>query len=810
MQNSYDIDQIISQMTLEEKASIVAGVDNMYTNCVPRLDIPTMTVADGPHGLRKQIGATADNVACSEPATAFPTAVTLASSWNPNNAYDMGRAIGEECRHYGVGVLLGPGINIKRNPLCGRNFEYFSEDPLLTSHMAIGAVDGVQSNGVGVALKHYALNQSENYRLVSDSVCDMRAMREIYLKAFERVVKESNPASLMCSYNKINGEHASENEWLLTSLLRDEWGYDGLVMSDWGAVKDRIKSIKAGLDLEMPGDTKYCRRKIIDSVKDGTLDIVDLDKCVKRVLKFVFNHHHEDSIPVDFDAHHKIAGRIACDSAVLMKNDGALPLKKREKVLITGELFKNMRYQGAGSSQINPIKLTGIEEAFNINNADYIYSKGYDLSGEIDKSLVDECIKASEKVDTILVFLGLTDREESEGGDRTNISLAQNQLMLIDAIVKTGKKIVVVLFGGSVTSLPFATSVNAILNMFLPGQNGGEAVYKLVYGEVSPSGRLAESWVESIDQVPFASQYSNTPIEIYRESVLVGYRYHVTNNTKVAYPFGYGLSYTKFDYSNFSILKGDTGIKISLNLTNVGECFGGEVVQIYTAIKDSKVVRPSRELKAFTKVYLEPNNTKEVELDIPFSDLAYYDTRLNKWIIEDGEYEFSVGRHCNDMISSVSVKVDGQKVDGDSEDILSAYSTFPLEITDEVYEKMSGLKIPTLPPVKPFTLETRVEDLQYGRIGKLIYKILMSVPNSKLKKAKKLPLGNERDNAIKSAEFLGRMISSNCLRAMSMCDKRLPYNRALGLVHLANGRIFKSIGAFVKPIKVPPLPRDDK
>lgn len=804
------IKMIISKMTVEEKSAIVAGVDNMCTNSVPGLDVPTLTVADGPHGLRKQIGTASDNVANSEPATAFPTAVTVASSWNPQNAYLMGDAIGKECRHYGVGVLLGPGINIKKNPLCGRNFEYYSEDAYLTSQLAIGMVKGVQSNGIGVALKHFALNQSENYRFMSDSVCDMRAMREIYLKAFERVVKEAKPASLMCSYNKVNGTHASENEWLLNKLLREEWGYEGLVMSDWGAVKDRIKGIKAGLDLEMPGDTKYCRRRIIDAVNDGILSVDELDECVKRVLKLVLSTYHEDRPEADFKRHHELSGDIATDSAVLMKNDGVLPLSADGSVLILGELFANMRYQGAGSSQINATFMTTPEDTFRAAGADYVYAKGYTLDGVSSDSLIEEAVSLCSGFETVVVFAGLTDREESEGIDRTDINLPQNQLDLIDAVVSTGKRVVVVLFGGSVTALPFKDDVSGILNMFLPGQNGGSAVCKLLYGKANPSGRLSESWVDNIGDVPFMDSYSKGPVEVYRESVYVGYRYYVSADTRVAYPFGFGLSYTRFEYTDFNAELSENGVKVTVSVTNVGGIYGGEVVQLYLGSSCAQIFRPKRELIAFEKIYLRPKESKRVIFDIPLKDLSYYDIKLSRWAVAKGSYDFSICRDASTVISTVTLDMDGERSAPYDEDVMKAYSLFPLAINDKIFEKMSGHEIPLMPTVKPFTVETRIEDFKSGRMGKIIYRMLMSVPNKKLRRAKKLPEGQKRDNAIKSAEFLYRMISSNCLRAMSMSDKRLPYNLAEALVYLANGKIFKALGKAFKKIKVPPLPRDNK
>ncbi len=490
-----DIDRLIKEMTNEEKAALVAGTDFMYTNPIFRLNIPSVCMADGPHGLRKQTGKQDNGISESEPATAFPTAVTTASSWNPDNARKMGTAIGKECNHYGVGILLGPGVNIKRNPLCGRNFEYFSEDPLLAGEMGAAEVSGIQSQGVGVAVKHFALNNSENYRFMGNSIVDMRAMREIYLRAFERIIKKAKPTSLMCAYNQINGTYCSENKWLLTDLLRDEWGFDGAVMTDWGAMHDRVASLKSGLDLEMPGDTAICRKWIMDGLRDGTLKADELDAAVRNVLTLVERvKKNGEREKADFDAHHILAGEIAEDAAVLLENDGALPLVKTEKLFIVGDLFEKMRYQGAGSSMINPTRVTTPKHAFDERKIEYIFCRGYaENKIEQNEEMIAEAVAKSADFDKILIFAGLTDYVESEGGDRENMCLPENQLALIEKMCETGKQIIVVLFGGSVMELPFADKVNAILNLFLPGQNGGTACANLLFGDKTPSGKLSET-----------------------------------------------------------------------------------------------------------------------------------------------------------------------------------------------------------------------------------------------------------------------------------------------------------------------------
>ena len=573
-----DIERILNEMTVEEKAALVSGTDFMYTNPILRLGVPSLCMSDGPHGLRKQKGSGDNGVSESEPATSFPTAAAVASSWNPQNAFDLGAAIADECRHYGVHTLLGPGVNIKRNPLCGRNFEYYSEDPFLAGVMGAAEVNGVQSRGVGVSVKHFALNNSENYRFMGNSVAGENTIRNLYLKPFEYIVKHARPATIMCAYNRINGVFCSENKWLLTDVLRNEWGFDGVVMSDWGAVKDRVAGLKAGMDLEMPGDTAICRRWILDAAADGSLPMEDLDKACRNILRWVDEYvKPADETTVDWEGHHALAARIAADSAVLLKNDGALPLTGKEKLHIEGELFENMRYQGAGSSMIHPTKVT--------TPADALQARGVE-SVSLDES------------DTVLVFAGLTDMYESEGCDRADMKLPQDQLELIDRLCNTGRKVILVLFGGSPVELPFADRVSAILNMYLPGQNGGTAVARLLYGEVNPSGKLSETWPLKYEDVPSHETFGRGIDEIYAEGREVGYRYYDRHGVPVRYPFGFGLSYTTFEHSEW-VKNGDTYVQ---TVTNTGDRFGGEVCQLFL----------DGELRGFEKVYLAPGESRTV------------------------------------------------------------------------------------------------------------------------------------------------------------------------------------------------------
>ncbi len=809
-----DIDRLIKEMTNEEKAAIVAGTDFMYTNPIPRLGIPSVCMADGPHGLRKQTGTQDNGISQSEPATAFPTAATTASSWNTENARKIGEAIGKECNHYGVSILLGPGVNIKRNPLCGRSFEYFSEDPLLAGEMGAAEVCGVQSQGVGVSVKHFALNNSENYRFMGNSVVDMRAIREIYLRAFERIVKKAKPTSLMCAYNQINGTYCSENKWLLTDVLHKEWDYDGVVMTDWGAMHDRVASLCSGLDLEMPGDTAICRKWIIDGLSDGTLSEDELDAAVRNVLTLVDrvqkNGEYERA---DFEANHTLAGEIAEDCAVLIKNDGALPLAKTDKLFVVGDLFEKMRYQGSGSSMINPTNVTTPKNAFDERKIDYTFCRGYaENKIEPDDTMITEAVAKSADFDKILIFAGLTDYVESEGGDRENMCLPENQLALIEKMIETGKQITVVLFGGSVIELPFADKVNAILNMFLPGQNGGSACANLLFGDSSPSGKLAETWVEKYSDVPFGNEFGKSINEIYKESIYVGYRYYQAVDKRVRYPFGYGLSYTEFAYKNMTVKDNGDTVTVTAEVENIGKYDGAEIVELYVKAPKTDIFKPEKELRGFAKVYLGKGESKAVEITFKKSELAYFDIKENRFILEDGEYEIQLCSDVQTVKLGEMLKIGGEKaVSPYGDEVAQVYGKADMSaVTDGLFEQMSGLTIPPEPQVKPITLESRFSNLRSSFMGKILFSAVLSVADKQMKKAKKMPEGTEKDNCIKGALFLTKILESNSLISMSMsASNSFPYNFAEGFMHLSNGHIFRGAACFMKPVKAPKLPKDE-
>ena len=796
-----------TELTKKEKSALLQGTDFMYTCGVPRLGIPRLAMADGPHGLRKQIGGGDNGVSKSEPATAFPTAACVASSWNPENAEQIGRAIGEECRYYGVHMLLGPGVNIKRNPLCGRNFEYYSEDPLLAGKFGSAFVRGVQSMGVSACLKHFALNNQENFRFVGNSVADERAMREIYLKPFETAVKEGKPGAVMSSYNRINGTFASENKWLLTDVLRTERGFDGIVMSDWGGTHDRIAGIRAGEDLEMPGDTAVSLKKVYDALSDGSLSDDEANACVSRILaateKFATASKTE---AFDRDGHTELAARVAADSAVLMKNDGTLPLDSTKPLCVIGELFEKMRYQGSGSSMISPTKVVSHKNAFDARGIKYGYARGYSAGVDpAEENPIAEAIALAEKYDTVLLYLGLTDLAESEGGDRAHMRLPDDQLELVNALIKTGKKIVVVLSGGSPVELSFADGVNAILNLYLPGQCGGEAGARLFFGEANPSGKLAETWYKHYADVPYGEEYSKKANEFYKESVFVGYRYAKTAKVKPAFPFGFGLSYTDFEYKNLAVTSENGIVTATLTVRNTGSRDGAEVVQLYVKNnEDSAVFKPESELRAFRKVYLKAGEETVVTLSFALSELSFWNIKTNSWTFENGEYTIEVGASSEDIRLTAPLTV----TEG-----VTATSPYP----DSVNEKMKGAKpvdnaafadllgtpLPEDEPMLPLTMESRFCDFQKTFMGRILYNAVCGVAKKQLKKAKKLPAGSERDNRIKGAIFLQRIFDTNCVRTLSLsAGKSMPWNIAEGFVQLGNGHFFRGIAAMCKSYKI--------
>jgi beta-glucosidase len=669
-----DTSALLAELTVEEKAALCLGSDFWHTAPVPRLGVPAVLVSDGPHGLRRQPdGGDHVGIGGSLPATCFPTASALGSSWDPDLVRRVGAAVGEEARVQGVAVVLGPGINIKRSPLCGRNFEYFSEDPLISGVLGAALVEGLQSQGVGASVKHFAANNQETDRLRVSADVDERTLREIYLPGFERVVTRAKPWTVMCAYNRVNGVHASQHRWLLTDLLRDEWGFDGLVVSDWGAVHDRVAAVAAGLDLEMPPNLGVSDAAIVAAVRDGSLDEKLLDQAVLRVLRLVERAGAvEPAARFDADAHHRLARATAAECAVLLKNEGgALPLRPAagDLVAVIGEFARTPRYQGAGSSQVNPTRLdvaldelaaavpAGVEVAF---------AAGYGVGAtDRDEQLADEAVALAGRAASVVVFLGLPAADESEGFDRTHLDLPTNQTALLPRLAAANPNLVVVLANCSVVRVaPWQGHARAVLECWLSGQAAGGAVADLLLGATDPSGRLAETLPVRLEDNPAHLSFPGEEGHVrYGEGVFVGYRGYDAAAREVAYPFGHGLSYTTFDYRDLSAEvtgraeDGDLAVTVTVSVVNTGERAGKEVVQLYVGDPSAAVARPLRELKAFAKVAVQPGEARTVVFRLDARDLSYWSTSRHRWVLEGGAFTLAVGASSRDLRLSAAVDV---------------------------------------------------------------------------------------------------------------------------------------------------------
>ena len=818
-----DIQVLLAELTVEEKAALLEGFESWMTNPVPRLDIPAVYMTDGPLGVRKKIERQADGaigLGTAYPATAFPASVCIANSWDTENAEKMGRAIGEECVLYDVDVLLAPALNLKRDPRCGRNFEYYSEDPLLAGKMAAGFTRGVQSTGTAACPKHFALNNCENYRYMSDSVVDERAARELYLKAFEICVKESRPRAMMCAYNMANGSHCSQNKWLVQDVLRGEWGFNGMMMTDWGATLDRVAGVRIGMDLDMPGNVWDNRRSIVEAVRNGLLSNADLDRAVANVLRLVEESQGEKAEIPDqkelFAHNHQLAIQLAADSAVLLKNEGILPLDGQKRLLVVGELFEKPRYQGAGSSSMNPTQVVSPKEAFENASVAYTYLPGYHVSSaEVDSTLEAQAVAAAANADVVLFFGGLTEDFESEGFDRKDLSLPCCQLQLMEKLSSCGKPVVAVLFGGSAFELPFDEQVQAILHMFLPGQGGGEACRQLLFGEANPSGKLSETWMKTTDDIPFGQHFGKHRVIPYWENIYVGYRFFDERPEKIRYPFGHGLSYTSFVYRDPSVSCDGGQITVALTVANTGSRDGAETVQIYTGCNDdSQVFKAQKSLRAFRKVRLTAGEERRISLTFPCTDMAYYNTRLHKWVLENGVYPVYIAASSCDIRFTGSVTIVGQEtVDSPySEATVRSYRDIgSCRITPAVFQDTIGRSIPEEPAVRPFTMETPVFEYQATLPGKLIVKGLLKVLDAQHKKIEKLPDGPAKEAQLRSNTFaMSFMPNSSARGLLQSGGGRIQMNVARALPMLANGRILAALGSILKKEKEIPLPSKQK
>ena len=660
-----DIKALISQLTLEEKAGLCSGADFWHTKAVERLGIPASMVSDGPHGLRKQDDKV-DHLGVNDSikAVCFPAASATAASFDKAMLTRMGEAIGDSCQHEGLSVVLGPAVNIKRSPLCGRNFEYFSEDPYLAGKLSAAFIHGVQSRNVGTSIKHFAANSQEHRRMSSSSEVDERTLREIYLPAFETAVKEEQPWTVMCSYNRLNGVFASENPWLLTDVLRKEWGFEGYVVSDWGAVSDRVAGLAAGLDLEMPSSGGINDKKIVEAVRSGKLDEAVVDQAVERILNIIFRftENAKPDTPWDKEAQHQLAAEIAADCMVLLKNDDKiLPIRKEDTVAFIGEFADKPRFQGGGSSHINCFRTTSALEA--AAGLPVLYAQGYSATKDAaTEEQIAEAVAAAKKAKIAIVFAGLPDVYESEGYDRTHMRMPECQNRVIEAVASANPNTVVVLHNGSPVEMPWIGKVKAVLETYLGGQAVGLATIRVLYGETNPSGRLPETFPLQLEDNPsFLSYGGEGDIAEYREGIFVGYRYYDFKKAAVLFPFGYGLSYTDFEFSNLR-LSANTITDLDLltatvTVKNTGDRAGKAVIQLYVGDKESSVFRPVRELKGFEKISLQPGEAKDVSFTLDKRAFAYWNTELHDWTVEPGDFTIEIGRSSRDIALDASVTV---------------------------------------------------------------------------------------------------------------------------------------------------------
>ena len=812
--------ELVAQMTLEEKASLCSGLNFWYMKSIERLGLPSLMVTDGPHGLRKQAGV-GDHLGINEsvPATCFPTACATSSSFDRELLGEMGRALGEECLQEDVAVLLGPGMNIKRSPLCGRNFEYISEDPYVTGVLTAALVNGIQSKGIGTSPKHFAANNQERCRMTGSSVVDERAFREIYLAGFEAMVKNSQPWTVMCSYNRINGVFASENKYLLTDILRDEWGFEGAVMTDWGAANDRVEGIQAGLDLEMPSSHGVNDAKIVKAVQDGTLDVALLDRTAERMVDLITKAAaaRKPGFTYDAAAHHALARRAAAESAVLLKNDdNILPLAAGKKAAVVGAFAKTPRYQGAGSSLIRPSKMDNAHDILLEAGIDLEYAEGYSMkeSAALDQALIDEACRVAAGKDVVLLFAGLPPEYESEGFDRTTLSMPESHNALIEAVAAVNPNVVVVLQCGAPVVMPWLANVKAVLLAYLGGQAGGGGCADVLTGKVNPGAKLAETFPLAAEDVACANYFPGTPKTVeYRESIFVGYRYYDAVEKPVLFPFGFGLSYTTFEYSGLKVsaksFKPGDEVSVSVTVKNTGKVAGAEIVQLYVGRNGSDIYRAPKEMKGFDKVFLQPGESKTVTMALDTRSFAYYNVPAADWAVEGGVYQLLVGAASRDIRLQADIEVTG---DG-KEALLASqkqeapiYFNLPqgtLEVPDADFIAVFGHPLPPAHrlPGEEYTINSTLGEIKDTSIGKNLYRqVIQQVSKSGMLS------GDEDDAPGESAEMMSRMVEAMIndmpLRALLMLGGgSVSENQLLGMVDMMNGHFFKGVGKLLKKKK---------
>ena len=781
------IQDILSKLTIKEKIALTSGVDFWNTVAIERLDIPSIMMADGPHGLRKQ-KEDADHMGINQsyPATCYPTLATLACSWDRKVMVDVGQAIAKECKDQGISIVLGPGINIKRSPLCGRNFEYFSEDPYLTGQLASSMVNAIEQQGIKTCLKHFAANNQETNRMISDSIIDERALFEIYLSAFETVIKEAKPSSIMSAYNKLNGIYCSENPMLLQELLRNDWGFEGIVISDWGACNDKTESLIAGLDLVMPKNPKAFAKTLEKKIRHKQVEVKLLDEAVKRILKIILTSQSFKE-KANYKANHLLARKAAASSFVLLKNKhDLLPLKQDNSWLIIGEMAKFPRYQGSGSSLINPTMLPSFLDVCNQHNIDYQYLPGYRLNtDQIEQSLINDISPMINQYKHVILMIGLPEVFESEGYDRTHLELPLNQLELIKQITSLRQNITVVLASGSAITMPFIDDVDAVLHTYLAGQGGAEALYDVLIGAINPSGKLCESYPIQLSDTSTSKTFGlNTQTALYKESIFVGYRYYDTFNIPVLFPFGHGLSYTTFKYHDLLITGEFPNLTVSFTITNIGNRDGHEVAQLYIKSENQLAFRPTRELKGFDKIYLKTKETRTVTLATNNRTFSMYDALKKKWLIPNGVYTLQIGS------SLETIHLEKNLVFEHGSDLSSLYTKsvnpyyfdvhYISSLTDQQFEKLLQYPIPpaTRTIQDPFTLNSTLMDLSFTLIGKLMLKITKKMAADMMPK-------DVADDKIKKMIEKG-IIESPLRSLITFSDDKFPVILAKFVVALAN------------------------
>lgn len=782
---------IITKMTLEEKAAILSGKNEWQSRDIKRLGIPSIFCADGPHGIRKQAGA-GDHLGLNEsmPATCFPTAATIANSWNEALGEELGKALGEEAVTQEVNILLGPGLNMKRSPFCGRNFEYFAEDPYLAGKMAAAYVKGIQSQGIFACPKHFAVNSQELRRMAMNSVVDERTLREIYLTGFEIAVKEGKAKTIMSSYNEVNGTYANENKHLLQEILRDEWGFDGIVVTDWGGSNDHVKGVAAGSNLEMPVPGLDSAREVIRAINEGTLTMEELDACVDDLLDAVLELTKEKKggkKTFSQTEHHELARRAAIESAVLLKNEeNILPLQAKTKVALIGDFAVEPRYQGAGSSVVNATLVETMEKVIPNYDLQVVgVSRGYQRTGGEDAALKKEALDLAQTADVILYCFGLDELSESEGLDRTHMRIPQNQIELLEAIMKVNPKIVGIISAGSAIEMPWHNSCKAILHGYLYGQAGPSAMLELIMGKANPSGRLNETYPIRYEDTPAYRNFPSTERTAeHREAIYIGYRYYDTSKVRVQYPFGFGLSYTTFEYADLKVDK--NGIKV--RVTNTGAYDGAEVVQLYVGLKNAIVFRPEKELKGFQKVFLKAGESAVVK--IPFDDktFRYWNVKTDKWEIEMGHYEIMVGASVSDIRVKGTIEVEGTTdiYPYNPAELPYYYTGLVQDISDAEFRALLGYPIPSGKWSGELGLNDAICQMYYAKSGlaRFIYNRLTAI------KKKSEDAGKPDLNIL--------FIYNMPFRALAkMTAGNVSMEMAEGMLTVVNGHFFKGMGKVI-------------